>query len=131
MLFKEVQPAKASKEDITADRKQDQKVKMELECMDQEETIENQIDKSAGRRLRRLKRTPNPPDYFGVRVHMADGEPAERRIVSEAGASPQKKKWEKAMEFEMESLRQNNVLKSDADGITNQCKARLVTQGFT
>ena len=43
-----------------------------------------------------------------IRAQMADGEPAEPRTVSEARASLEKK-WEKAMECEMESLRLNNV----------------------
>ena len=80
-----------------------------MECIDEEETIKDQIEESAGEQLRRSKRTRSPPDYFGVRVHMADGDSAEPRTVTEAQASLEKKKWEKAMECEMESLRENNV----------------------
>ena len=47
-------------------------------------------------------------------------EPAEPRIVSEARASPEKKKWEKAMKCEM-----------DSDERINRYKARLVTKRFT
>ena len=40
---------------------------------------------------------------------MADGEPVEPRTVGEAGASSEIRKWEKAIECEMELLRQNYV----------------------
>ena len=101
VLFNELKPAKESNESITAASKQDENVTVELEFMDEEETIKDKIEESAGEQLRRSKRTRNPPEYFGERVHMADGGPAEPSTVSEARASPEKKKWEKARECEM------------------------------
>ncbi len=71
--------------------------------------------------------------------------------MKEALSSPQKAKWVKAMEKEMESLKTNEVwnlvelpvnrkavgskwvfrVKTDADGTVEPHKARLVAQGFS
>ena len=71
--------------------------------------------------------------------------------MKEALSSPQKAKWVKAMEIEMESLKTNEVwnlvelpenrkavgskwvfrVKTDADGAVETHKARLVAQGFS
>ena len=43
VLFIELKPSKETKEDVNAGSKKDEKVIVELECMDEGETIENQI----------------------------------------------------------------------------------------
>ena len=77
--------------------------------------------------------------------------PKEPRSIKEAISSPEKLQWEKAMEFEMKSLEENEVwdlvelpkdrkaigskwvykVKTGADGSIKRYKARLVAQGFS
>ena len=59
--------------------------------------------------MRRSARTRKPTDYCGVRDYIADSKLGEPMLAAEAQSSPEKKAWEKAMESEMESLKQNEV----------------------
>ena len=112
---------------------------------DADEQVENE---PAPRRSERVRHRPN---YYAEGASIAtDGieEPASYR---EAVASPNKSKWEEAMEAEMSSLQRNNVwelvelpedrkvvgskwvfkVKFDGNGRVERYKARLVAQGFS
>ena len=82
---------------------------------------------------------------------MTSQSPKEPKSIEEAINSPEKSKWEKAMETEMQSLKANKVwdlvelpkgrkaigskwvykVKTGADGQIERYKARLVVQGFS
>ena len=100
---------------------------------------------------RRSDRDRRPPAYYGEWATAASYSQNEPRTVKEALSSPQKAKWVKAMEKEMESLKTNEVwdlvelpenrkaigskwvfrVKTDANGTVETHKARLVAQGFS
>ena len=108
-------------------------------------------DRSAERTSRRSTRERHPPDYYGIKVNIANNLPKEPLTVKEAVASPDKGEWKTAMEKEMKSLKENDVwelvelpegrkgvgskwvykLKTCADGSIEHYKARLVAQGFS
>ena len=101
--------------------------------------------------LRRSGRERKPPDFYGVRVNFVSQSPEEPRFIKEPICSPQKSQWEKAMEAEMKSLKENELwdlfelpkyrkatgskwvykVKTGADGLIECYKARLVAQGFS
>ena len=96
-------------------------------------------------------RNKQQPDRYSHGLAMASSEPEDPSTVDEARSSPEKVKWEKAMEREMESLHSNDVWelveppsnrkivgskwifkrKVDANGIVECYKVRLVAQGCT
>jgi len=59
--------------------------------------------------LRRSTRNKQKPDRYGHNLTMASTEQQDPSSVAEAKSSPDKAKWEKAMEREMESLLSNDV----------------------
>ena len=99
----------------------------------------------------RLERDRRPPSYYGEWETAANHDKYEPRTVKEVLSSPQKAKWVKAMEKEMESLKTNEVwnlvelpenrktvgskwvfrVNTDGDGTVETHKARLVAQGFS
>ena len=101
--------------------------------------------------LRRSGRERKTPDFYGTRVNVVSQSPKEPRSIKEAISSPEKLQWEKAMEVEMKSLKENEVwdlvelpkdrkaigskwvykVKTGADGSIERYKARLVAQGFS
>ena len=101
--------------------------------------------------LRRSTRNRQKPDRYGYKVLSTSTEQQDPSSVADVKSSPDKVKWEKAMEKEMESLRANKVWelvelppnqkvvgskwifkrKVDADGAVVRYKARLVAQGCT
>ena len=117
---------------------------VELDCVSEE--IEQETPE-----LRRSGRAQRPPDHYGEWVTIAHDEVKEPQTVKEALTSSSKGKWQKAMERELESLRENEVwdlvelpkdrkavgskwvfkVKTDADGSVERHKARLVAQGFS
>ena len=76
---------------------------------DESEAIADEPDGSATPLPRRSERTRHPPDYYGVRVNVASEQPKKPSTLEEVAASPQKEKWESAMETEMQSLKDNDV----------------------
>jgi len=101
--------------------------------------------------LRRSERERRPPDFYGSRVNVTSQNPKEPKSIEEATDCPERSQWEKAMEAEMRSLKENNVwdlvelpkgkkaigskwvykVKTGADGLMERYKARLVAQGFS
>ena len=133
---------------------------VELEISGDE--VESQMDDAGGASVegdgdsglptqRRSGRVRQRPDYFVEGASVASRDPEEPRTFGEALSSPSTAKWEKAMEVEMESLRNNDVwelvelpvgwkvvgskwvykVKVDSDGRVERYKARLVAQGYT
>ena len=110
-----------------------------------------QIKESSPPEPRRSTRIRKQPDYYGQESSNVCEVPQSPVSYKEATTRPDKIKWESAMETEMKSLRENNVLdlvklpegkrtvgskwvykvKTGADGSVQRYKARLVTQGFT
>ena len=143
------------------DHEQETKYQVELdfEGKDENETDvanndgqeEAPTDGSEEPTLRRSTREKQPPEYYGMRVNVADHNPKEPLTVKDAFASPDREKWQSAMKKEMESLKDNNVwelvelpkdrkavgskwvykVKTDADSSVERYKARLVAQGFS
>ena len=101
--------------------------------------------------VRRSNREKKAPDYYGEWASVTNAELTEPRTVKDALNSPDQAKWMKAMEKEIESLRENDVwelvdlpkgrkavgskwvfkVKTDAEGSVERFKARLVAQGFS
>ena len=120
----------------------------EQESLQEEQESLQEEDSDTG--LRRSSRERRKPDYYGVRVTVADtsGDPTS---LKEALASSDKTKWVNAMEKEMESLHVNEVwdlvelpkdkktvgskwvfkTKRSANGTVERHKARLVAQGYS
>ena len=112
----------------------------------EESTASNQADSELV--LRRSTRNKQQPDRYSHGLAMTSSEQEDPSTVAEARSSPEKVKWEKAMEREMESLHSNGVWelvepplnrkivgskwifkrKVDADGTVERYKARLVAQ---
>ncbi|CAB4028654.1 Hypothetical predicted protein, partial [Paramuricea clavata] len=130
--------------------KQNTLVELEFEePIDVEEPVVN--EEPEPQVTRRSERDRRPPAYYGEWATAANHDKNEPRTVKEALSSPQKTKWVKAMEKEMESLKTNEVwnlvelpenrkavgskwvfrVKTDADGTVETHKARLVAQGFS
>ena len=79
---------------------------VQLDCFsDKENVVENAEEPG----LRRSQRERCPPNYFGERATLADSKMNEPVTVKEALSRPDKEKWWKAMEKEMESLHANDV----------------------
>ena len=115
----------------------------------EESTASDPIVSESG--LRRSTRNKQKPDRYSHNLTMASTEQQDPSSVAEAKSSPDKAKWEKAMEGEMESLHSNDVWelvepppnrkivgskwifkrKVDSDGAVERYKARLVAQGYT
>ena len=120
------------------------------ESFNEEEEQESLQEEDSDTGLRRSSRERRKPDYYGVRVTVADtsGDPTS---LKEALASSDKTKWVNAMEKEMESLHVNEVwdlvelpkdkktvgskwvfkTKRSANGTVERHKARLVAQGYS
>ena len=101
--------------------------------------------------LCRSTRDRQQPDRYSHNLTLASTEQQDPSSVAEAKSTPDKAKWEEAMEREMESLHSNEVWelvepppnrkivgskwifkrKVDADGAVARYKARLVAQGCT
>ena len=92
--------------------------------------------------LRRSTRDRQQPDRYSHNLTLASTEQQDPSSVAEAKSTPDKAKWEEAMEREMESLHSNEVwelvepppnrkIVVDADGAVARYKARLVAQGCT
>lgn len=122
---------------------------LELEFEEVPEDSEVTPVSSATEPLRRSTRHRHQPDYYGVeQTHLSWESPT---TLTEVNSSPEKTKWKRAMEAEMESLSQHDVWdlvdlppgrkligskwvfkkKIGADGNVERFKARLVAQGFT
>lgn len=100
---------------------------------------------------RRSERVRHRPDYYAEGAFITAVGEEEPTSYQEAVASPNKSKWEEAMQAEMRSLERNNVwelvelpedrkvvgskwvykVKVDGDGWFERYKARLVAQGFS
>ena len=120
------------------------------ESFNEEEEQESLQEEDSDTGLRRSSRERRKPDYYGVRVTVADtsGDPTS---LKEALASSDKTKWVNAMEKEMESLHVNEVwdlvelpkdkktvgskwvfkTKRSANGTVERHKAWLVAQGYS
>eukprot|EP00795_Rhopilema_esculentum_P003204 gene3204-1519_t len=94
------------KESIETTASKEGQPTVELECIKEED---RNMDETTEVEVRRSARTRKPPDYYGVRAYIADSELGEPMSAAEARSSPEKKAWEKAMESEMESLKQNEI----------------------
>ena len=120
---------------------------MEVECVNiSSDDDENSREATETRRSPRIRK---PPDQYGEWVYIAHrlDDPL---TVKEALSIPEKRKWMKAMESEINSLNTNKVWdlaelpgrrkaigskwvfkrKYDSSGNMKQHKARLVVQGF-
>lgn len=71
-----------------------------------DETVVQENDEGASRRSERVRYRPN---YYAEEAVFTAGGIEEPTSYQEAEASPDKLKWEKAMEAEMRSLRRNDV----------------------
>ena len=100
---------------------------------------------------RRSERARRRPEYYAEGASIAADGIEEPTSYQGAVASPNRSKWEEAMQAEMRSLESNNVwelvelpedrkvvgskwvykVKVDSDGRMERCKARLVAQGFS
>ena len=109
------------------------------------------VPENVERAPRRSERVRHRPTYYSEGASVAAGGIEEPTSYQEAEASPNKSKWEEAMQAEMRSLRRNDVwelvelpenrkvvgskwvykVKVDGDGQVERYKARLVAQGFT
>ena len=99
--------------------------------------------------LRTLQRVRQRPNYYLEGASIATSSIEEPSSVQEAVNSPNKAKWEQAMESEMRSLKENDVwelvnlpenrkvvgskwvFKVKVHGCVDRYKARLVAQGFS
>ena len=122
------------------------------ESSHEEEEQESRQEDDSNTGLRRSSRQRRKPDYYGVRLTVADtctsGDPT---CLKEALASSNQTKWAAAMEEEIESLHANEVwdlvelpkdrkavgskwvfkTKRSANGTVERHKARLVAQGYS
>ncbi len=129
--------------------KQEETRYVEFDSFSDEEPV---ADEAAEPVLRRSGRERRPPDHYGERIIIANDKLKKPATMEEALASPDKVKWQNAMNMEIESLHSNDVwdlvelpkyrkavggnkwvfkLKVDADGSVERHKARLVAQGFS
>ena len=102
--------------------------------------------------LRRLERVRQRPDYYGTWLNSIEQpDTAEPNSVLEALSSSEKEEWKKAMDSEMESIKENKVWdlvelpegkrvvgsklvfkrRIGANGVEDCYKAHLVAQGFS
>ena len=101
--------------------------------------------------LRRSERQRRPPDFYGERANACTQSGKDPTTLQEALSSPESSRWVEAMDAEMNSLDHNRVwnlvelprgrkavgskwvykIKTGADGMIKQYKARLVAQGFS
>ena len=141
--------------EVVREKEPNQSTHVELDFPEFEEPIvdDNPVENEAPVRQppRRSERDRRPPAFYGEWATAANYDQREPRSLKEALASPQKEKWVKAMEKEMESLKTNEVwdlvelpenrkavgskwvfrVKTDANGTVETHKARLVAQGFS
>ena len=119
------------------------------EQRDPEFTAPNPTSSESG--LRRSTRNRQEPDRYIHNLTLLSTEQQDPSSVYEAKSSPDKDKWMKAMEKELESLQSNEVWrlveppsdrkiigskwvfkrKVDANGVVERYKAHLVAQGCT
>ena len=134
--------------------------RVELEFSNDEPSVELQDmqpvesvceERTSPQVVRRSSRPKHRPDYYGYEANLAQGQMQEPQTVKAALSTPEKAKWLKVMEREMNSLEENKVwelvelpsghkpvgskcvfkVKMDEDGNVERYKARLVAQGFT
>ena len=122
---------------------------LELDVVEGSETDLEEEDPPAQAQLRRSVRVRKQVDFFGVeRANLTIYQ--EPTTLQEARSSPERDKWNEAMDKEMKSLKDNQVwelttlppgrkaigskwvykVKTGGDGSVERYKARLVAQGF-